>query len=150
MPSAQVTTYRVYPTEIQRIFSKPGGPIGKQIRSVCLDIANEAQKLTIADTGKHPGDRARTGAMARSWYVKVDESSPGLAFIVGNSRKYARYVDEGTGGPYAINARRRKFLQFRGRDGRWRRVKVVMHPGIKRPYHILRRATKTTLVRRFK
>lgn len=147
----QVTTHRVYPSEINRIFTKPGGPIGKAIRSVCLDIASEARKLTEQETGKHPGDRPRTGRMARSWYVKVEEpgSSPyDLSFIVGNSRKYALYVDEGTKGPYPIQARRRKFLRFRGRDGRWRTVKMVMHPGIQQPYRILRRATRSTLARR--
>ena len=148
-----MTTYRVYPSEIQRILSKPGGPVGKEIRSICLDIAEEARKLTVAETGKHPGDRPRTGKMAASWYVKVEEpgmAGMGLAFVVGNSKRYAKYVDEGTNGPYAIWARKKRYLQFRGRDGRWRRAKVVLHPGIQKPFQILRRAAKSTLARRLK
>lgn len=155
MPQWKVETWRVYPTEIQRIVNKPGGPVGKAIRSICLDIAAEAERLTLAEVGKHPGDMPRTGRMAKSWYVKVDENPIGFAYTVGNSRRYARFVDEGTTGPYTIRARnrgrgRKGFLHFRDRNGNWRVAKMVTHPGIQRPYHILRRAVATTVSRRLK
>lgn len=150
MVGLQATTYRVYPNEIQRILNKPGGPIGVRIRSICLDIASEAERLTVAETGKNPMDKPRSGRMARSWAVMVETYGPGYAFVVKNTAKYARFVDEGTVGGYQIKARKAKYLRFRDRSGQWRVVKAVTHPGIRNPYHILRRSTRSVLQRRLR
>jgi hypothetical protein len=132
------------------------------MRSICLDIAAEAERLTIAEVGKHPMDKPRTGRMAKSWYVKVDEPNPvtgSMAFVVGNSRKYAKFVDEGTQGPYTIrarsgrrrgNSRSKGMLYFRDRSGVWRITKEVRHPGIRNPYRILRRSVSTVMQRRLR
>lgn len=128
----------------------PGGPIGRAIRSICLEIASEAEADTRRLVGKNPADQPRTGKMARSWAVTV-EGYPGMAgyaFVVKNTAKYAKFVDEGTQGPYLIQARKAKMLRFRGRDGQWRVVKAVTHPGIRNPYRILRRATRSVISRR--
>lgn len=47
-------------------------------------------------------------------------------------KKHAEFIDKGTR-PHPIVARNRKFLRFRGRDGRWVFRRRVMHPGT-RPY----------------
>lgn len=117
---------RVFPNEIDRIFKLPGGPIGKEVRATAIQIAIEAQRLTVSRTGKHPGDRPRTGNLARSWKVRVVGSSTN--FEVYNTKKYAASQELGAL-PHQIRARKVSHLQFKGRDGRWRRVKMVQHPG---------------------
>lgn len=117
---------RSYPNEIHRILHMPGGDIGREARRLALEIAAEAKRQAIATFGRHPGDRPRTGLLADSYQVKV---IPGTnQFIVRNPRKYAAAMELGAR-PHEIRARRALVLQFRGRDGRWRRVKMVRHPG---------------------
>lgn len=130
----------------------PGGPIGRRIRSIALEIAAEAEQTTLREVGKHPGDAPRTGKMAKSWAVTVEHypGPSGYAFLVRNTVQYAKYVDEGSNGPYQIKARKAKMLRFRGRDGQWRTVQAVTHPGIRNPYRILRRSTKSVLSRRLR
>lgn len=129
---------RIYPNEIRRIFTLPGGDVGRACRKVALDIAEESQRIAIIELGNNPGDRPRTGAYARGFTVTVDRAPNTFVFKVGNSRSYAAHLEYGTK-PHIIKARRVQNLQFRGRDGRWRKVKVVSHPGHK-GFRILQRA----------
>jgi hypothetical protein len=117
---------RVFPNEVDRIFTLPGGPVGQAAREVALQTARNAQILSTMKLGKHPGDKPRTGRYARSWTVKVKGNS--TQFEVGNSAPYAAPLEEG-GRPHAIQARRVKYLHFKDRSGQWRRVKMVRHPG---------------------
>lgn len=117
---------RTYPNEIKRILSLPGGDVGKEVRRVALDIAEEAKRSAIATFGRHPGDKSRTGNLAKAYQVKV---IPGTnKFTVTNPKKYAAAMEKGAL-PHIIKARRVSYLQFRGRDGRWRQLKMVRHPG---------------------
>lgn len=117
---------RTYPNEIKRILTAPGGDIGKECRRVALDIAEEAKRGALATFGKHPGDKPRTGDLARSYRVRV---IPGTnKFTVTNVKKYAAAMEKGAAA-HDIKARRTTYLQFRGRDGRWRKIKMVRHPG---------------------
>jgi hypothetical protein len=117
---------RTYPNEIDRILRAPGGDVGREARKLALEIADEARRTAEQVFGRHPGDAARTGRLAASYQVKV---IPGTNhFIVRNPRKYAASMELGAR-PHEIRARRSQFLQFRGRDGRWRKVKLVRHPG---------------------
>lgn len=153
MAALEGPTYRVYPNEIDRILRKPGGPIGVKLRSICLDIATEAERLTLIEVGKDPRDAPRTGKMAKAWAVTVETYhgfGAGYAFVVKNTKQYAKYVDEGSNGPYQIKARNKKYLRFKDRSGRWRTVMVVTHPGLRNPYHILRRATRSTISKRLR
>lgn len=116
---------RTYPSEIKRILTAPGGDVGREIRRTALDIAAEAKRGAIATYGRHPGDKARTGNLAKSYQVKV---IPGTnTFTVTNPKKYAAAMEKGAK-PHLIKART-SYLQFRGRDGRWRKIKMVRHPG---------------------
>lgn len=116
---------KTYPNEIYRILHDPGGDVGKEARACALDIAYEAKRQAIATYGKHPGDQPRTGDMANAYRVEV---IPGTNhFVVINPKKYAAAMELGAR-PHVIKARK-KTLQFRGRDGRWRRVTYVNHPG---------------------
>jgi len=129
---------RIYPNEIRRIFTLPGGDVGKACRKVALEIAEEAQRIATIELGNNPGDRPRTGAYARGFTVKVDRAPNTFAFKVGNKMNYSAALEYGTK-PHIIKARRVSNLQFRARDGRWVKVKVVSHPGTK-AYKILQRA----------
>ena len=118
---------RTYPNEIDRIIHSPGGDVGRYVRKVALEIADEARRQAEMTFGKHPMDKPRTGRLAASYQVKV---IPGTnQFIVRNPRKYAAAMEKGARA-HEIKARKRTtMLQFRGRDGRWHVVKAVRHPG---------------------
>ena len=133
-----------YPNEIFRILYKPGGDVGRYVRSVALDIAEEAKVLAVKELGKHPGDRPRTGKYAQSFRVTV---VPGTnVFRVDNRQVYSAPIELGAQ-PHEIHARRVEYLQFRGRDGRSRRVKMVHHPGNKE-HLLISRAADTAIKRR--
>ncbi len=117
---------RTYPSEIKRILTAPGGDVGRECRRVAILIADEASRQADATFGKHPGDQPRTGRLAKSYRVTV---IPGTnTFQVTNPRKYAAAMEKGAR-PHDIRARRVTNLKFKGRDGRWRSVKLVRHPG---------------------
>lgn len=117
---------RVYPNEIDRIFNAPGGPIGREVRAVALQTSQNAENLARIKLGRDPRDRPRTERFARSFEVRVIGRS--TEYVVQNRTPYAAPLETGSR-PHAIRARRVKYLQFRGRDGRWRKVKMVRHPG---------------------
>lgn len=133
-----------YPNEIHRILYKPGGDVGRFARKVALDIAAESKRLAEIELGKNPGDRPRTGKLARGYRVTV---VPGTnTFRVNNSRFYNDAIELGAK-PHEIRARKVEYLQFRGRDGRWRKVKMVKHPG-NRAHGIMLRAADNAVKRR--
>jgi hypothetical protein len=117
---------RTYPSEIKRILTAPGGDVGRECRSVALEIAVEAKRQALNVFGKHPGDRPRTGALANAYQVKVIPGSN--TFVVINPKKYAAAMEKGAA-RHIIKPRKVNYLQFRGRDGRWNKVKLVRHPG---------------------
>lgn len=117
---------RTYPNEIDRIFNSPGGEVGRVVRKYALEVADEARRQAEVTFGRHPGDAPRTGRLAASYQVRV---IPGTnQFVVTNPRKYAAAMEKGAR-PHIIRARRTQYLQFRGRDGRWHKIKLVRHPG---------------------
>lgn len=135
---------KTYPNEIQRILFSPGGDVGREVRACALDIAEEAKRQAGVVFGRHPMDKPRTGLLANSYQVKV---IPGTnSFIVINPLKYAAAMELGAL-PHRIVGRHH-ILQFRGRDGRFRRIKYVNHPGsVGR--HTLLLATKLVMRRRY-
>lgn len=134
---------RTYPNEIKRIFTLPGGDVGKACRKVALDIADEAKRIAQVELGNHPGDKPRSGEYARGFQVIVSRSNGKFAFIVRNKRSYAAALEYGTK-PHIIRARKVQHLEFRGRNGVWYKVKAVSHPGTK-AYRILERAATNTM-----
>lgn len=136
---------RTYPNEIDRIFNAPGGPIGKEVRAVALEVARIGETLAGMQLGKHPGDAPRTGRYLRSFEVRVVGRS--TIFEVRNRAPYAAPLETGSR-PHAIRARRVKNLQFRDRSGQWRRVKIVRHPG-NPAFRILERAMILAMRRRY-
>jgi hypothetical protein len=138
----------IFPREIDRILKMPGGPVGKSVRSISMDIAKEGEILARRKLGnRHPSDAPRTGRYARSFAVRVETNSSGFAFLVENTAKYAAVIEEGSK-PHTITARRAKYLVFRSRQtGRVVRKKVVFHPGTK-PEKILWMATEAVVRRR--
>lgn len=136
---------RIYPNEIRRIFTLPGGDVGRACRKVALQTAEEARRIAEIELGKNPGDRPRTGAYARGFKVTVDRTDRTFVFRVSNKMNYSAHLEYGTK-PHIIRASRVQNLQFRARDGRWVKVKVVSHPGTK-AYRILQRAA-TNVVKR--
>ena len=134
---------RIYPNEIKRIFTMPGGDVGRACRKGAMDTAAEARRIAIAELGNNPGDRPRTGQYADGFKVTVSRKRNTFAFIVSNKKNYAAHLEYGTR-PHIIRARRVQNLQFRARDGRWVKVKVVSHPGTK-AYRILQRAASTAM-----
>ncbi len=136
---------RTYPNEIHRVLYLPGGDVGRELRRVALDIAQEARRNVVNRLGKHPGDAPRTGDLAKSFRVEV---IPGTnSFMVRNPRKYAAAIEFGAQ-KHDIRPRRVQYLRFRGRDGRWRKVKLVKHPG-NAPYRYLSDARRTVMRRRY-
>jgi hypothetical protein len=134
---------RTYPNEIKRLFTLPGGDVGKACRKVALDIADEAKRIAQVELGIHPGDKPRSGDYARGFQVKVARANGKFAFIVSNKKNYAAALEYGTR-PHIIRARRVQHLEFRGRNGVWYKVKTVSHPGNK-AYRILERAATNTM-----
>lgn len=119
---------RTYPNEIRRVLFLPGGDVGKECRKVALEIAEVAKADARKVYGRHPGDRPRSGKLANSYQVKV---IPGTnKFEVINPKKYAAAMEKGAR-PHQIKARKTTHLQFRDRQGNWRKVTVVNHPGSK-------------------
>lgn len=143
MASLGLTRPVIYPNEINRILRMPGGPIGKSVRKLSLDIAAEGERLARAELGnKSPHDKQRSGRYARSFRVTVKTNTvQGFEFEVANTAAYAGVLEEGSR-PHQIKARRAKYLRFKDRQGIWRRVKAVSHPGQRNGYHILWRATE--------
>lgn len=124
----------------------PGGDVGRECRKVALEIAEQASTDAEKTYGKHPGDRARTGKLARSYRVTV---IPGTnKFEVTNNTAYAAAMEKGARA-HIIKARKPNgSLQFRGRDGRWRKVSYVNHPG-SLPRNTLRNAGRIVMRRRY-
>lgn len=146
-PGARVV---LYPNEIDRILRMPGGPPGVRIRRFCLDVTATARRQAQAELGRRSKyDQPRTGKYAKSFTVTVEPNAiSGYQFVIANKVPYASVLESGSTGPYEIRARRKKYLRFRSRkDGQWRRVKAVMHPGVKDGYHILESALKRVLRR---
>jgi hypothetical protein len=136
---------RTYPNEIKRILFYPGGDVGREARACALEIATEAGRNAQNQYGRHPGDRRRTGNLARSYRVEV---IPGTnTFVVRNKLKYAAAMERGAKA-HDIKARRVSFLEFRDRNGVWRKVKLVKHPG-SAPRRTLETATRTVVRRRY-
>lgn len=117
---------RVFPNEIDRVLYYPGGPIGREMRALSLAVAQNASQLAYMRLGKNPNDKPRTGKYARSFQVKVIGRS--TEFEVSNNQAYAAALESGAK-PHQIKARRVQNLHFKDRQGRWRRMKVVRHPG---------------------
>lgn len=140
---ATITRAIVYPAEIDRILRMPGGPVGVSIRRLSLDIAKEAENIARRELGnRHPSDAKRTGNYARRFRVEVARVAGGFEFVISNNAKYAAVLEEGSR-PHEIRAKKAKYLRFRSRrTGQMVTVKVVNHPGQKKGYFILRRATE--------
>lgn len=136
---------RVFPNEIDRIFNAPGGPIGKEARAVAIEVASTAEFLSTVELGIHPGDKPRTGQLARNWRVRVVGRS--THFQVYNPTPYAAPIDQGAK-PHLITAKKTSYLRFRGRDGRWRTVKMVRHPG-NPAFKFLERAAISVMTTRY-
>lgn len=135
---------RTYPNEISRVLYYPGGDVGKECRAVALAIANEASKQAELTFGRHPGDQPRTGRLAKSYKVVVVGHSN--TFRVFNDRKYAAAMEKGAR-PHDIKAKKTT-LQFRDRNGRWRNVLIVKHPG-SQAHNTLLNATRVVMRRRY-
>lgn len=136
---------RTYPNEIKRVLYYPGGDVGRELRKLAMDIAKESKSNAQKLLGKVPGDRPRTGLYAKSFRVEV---VPGTnSFIVRNPRKYAAAIEFGAA-KHDIKPRRVKYLRFRDRNGVWRKVKLVKHPG-NAPYRIMSKARRTVMLRRY-
>lgn len=146
MPSINISRVVIYPNELDRILKKPGGPVGIRVRRLCLDIAAEGERIGKAELGnRSPYDKRRTGNYVRRFRVNVETSARyGFEYTVSNNAKYAAVLEEGSK-PHVIRARRVKYLRFRDRQGVWRRVRAVSHPGQRQGYHILWRATQTVV-----
>lgn len=135
---------KTYPNEIHRILFSPGGDVGREARACALAIAEEAKRQAQVVFGRNPLDQPRTGKLANAYQVKV---IPGTnSFIVINPLKYAAAMEFGASA-HVIRARRR-FLEFRARNGRWRRVAFVNHPGSVGRQTLLT-ATKIVMRRRY-
>lgn len=145
---ATITRAIVYPAEIDRILRMPGGPVGVSVRRLSLNIAKEAETIARRELGnRHPSDAKRTGNYARRFRVEVTRAAGGFEFIISNNAKYAAVLEEGSR-PHEIRAKRAKYLRFRSRrTGQMVTVKVVNHPGQKKGYFILKRATEIAVRR---
>lgn len=135
---------RVFPNEIDRLFTAPGGPIGKEARRIALAVAQTASE-DEARRPHHPGDRPKTGRLERGYEVRVEGRS--TTFSVRNRVPYAADIELGTR-PHIIRARRVTTLRFRGRDGQWRNIKAVRHPG-NPAYRVLEMAAIKVMVRNY-
>ena len=142
MPSLRVERGVIYPTEIDRILKMPGGPVGVEVRRLCLDIAAEAEAQSrVKSVRKSPYDAPRSGRYVRSWAVKVHtNSTTGFEYVVENTAPYSAVLEEGSR-PHMIEARNKRWLRFRSRaTGQWVTVKAVKHPGMVQGWHVLRDA----------
>lgn len=154
MAAAQVVRTAIYPTEITRILKMPGGPVGVELRKAALASAAIAEQIARRELGnRHPADAPRSGRYERSFEVKVENypaDNVGFVFVVRNRAPYSAVLEYGSR-PHRIYARGAfqrppKFLRFRSRrDGQWRVVRFVNHPGQKFGYYILRRGVNMAL-----
>lgn len=134
---------RVFPNEIDRLFSAPGGVLGREARRIALEIAQTASE-DEARRPHHPADRPKTGRLERSYEVRVAGRS--TTFSVINRTPYAAPIETGAR-PHLIKARTTT-LRFKGRDGQWRNVKVVRHPG-NPAYRVLEQAAIKVVTRNY-
>jgi hypothetical protein len=129
----------IYPNEMDRVLRMPGGPVGIAIRRYGLDVAAEGKRMMVNELGHNPYDKPRTGKTARSWRVEVEpDALRGFAFRVFNASKIAKILEDGSD-EHLIFPRRKRFLRFRDRNGRYRVEAFAWHPGTE-PYHFLQRA----------
>lgn len=136
---------RVFPNEIDRVLYYPGGPIGKEVRALSLQIANNASVMAATQLGKNPMDKPRTGKYRDSFKVRVVGRT--TEFQVSNNQKYAAALETGAK-PHEIRAKRSRTLHFKDRQGRWRRLKIVRHPG-NPAFHILEKAAILSMDQRY-
>lgn len=135
---------RTFPNEIDRMFTAPGGTLGREARRIALEIAQTASE-DQARRPRHPGDKPRTGRLERGYEVRVAGRS--TIFSVINRVPYAAANELGAV-PHRISARRISYLKFKGRDGRWRQVKMVKHPG-NPAYRVLETAAIKVVTRNY-
>ena len=135
---------RTFPNEIDRLFTAPGGDLGREARRIALEVATVASE-DEARRPHHPADKPKTGRLARSYQVKVEGRS--TTFSVSNRAPYAADIEFGTR-PHRIRARRVSTLRFRGRDGRWRNIQIVKHPG-NPAYRVLEQAALKVVARNY-
>jgi hypothetical protein len=153
----KVVRSAIYPTEITRILKMPGGPVGVEVRKFALLAASVSESIARRELGnRHPADAPRSGRYARSFEVKVENypaDDVGFQFVIRNRANYAAVLESGSR-PHDIYARRvyggkgkgAKLLRFRSRkDGQWRAVFAVAHPGQRTGYRILWRGVNAAL-----
>lgn len=87
----------------------------------------------------YPQFKPRTGALQKATKARVIRTANGRVLRITNPKVYANSIDGGAR-PHAIRPRNAPYLQFRTKDGRWVRTKLVRHPG-NRPYKTFYRAT---------
>jgi hypothetical protein len=157
MAGTQVVRTAIYPTEITRILKMPGGPVGVEIRRFALGAAAIAEASARRELGnRHPADAPRSGRYARSFEVKVENypaDNIGFQYVIRNRAPYSAVLEFGSR-RHDIYAKRvyggkgkgAKLLRFRSRkDGQWRAVFAVDHPGQRTGYYILWRAVNAAL-----
>lgn len=77
------------------------------------------------------GTMALYGTKSNALYNSIRYSISGAnAVKIGYTAWYGKFHQDGVPGPWAINARKAKFLRFWGGDG-WVFRKAVFHPGVK-------------------
>lgn len=137
---------RTYPNEINRILYSPGGDVGRYARKVALEIAAEAKRLAETKLGKKAFDKPRSGRLARGYKVTVIPNTN--SFRVSNPTPYYDAIELGVLEAHEIRARRVEYLEFVDRQGRRRKVKMVIHPG-NPAFNLMRDAADNVMKRRF-
>lgn len=98
-------------------------------------VLRDAESIAYANVWERPGFTPRTHALQEATKSAILKTGRGKMLRMWNRKPYALAIDQGAH-PHFIFARRKKFLRFRGRNGKWVTKGGVRHPGNK-PYRFL-------------
>ncbi len=109
------------------------------------EAAVEGAQKALATVESRPVFTPRTGHLQESTRTRVVRTKTGRLLNITNHAKYAKAIDQGSRA-HEIAPRRKPYLTFKAKDGRWVRAKKVMHPGTK-AYRFLENATQQGFLR---
>lgn len=116
--------------ELERLFMTAPEVSAREFRRglerIAIHVTQEARNN--APIAKNKWGHGGGHNLRQSIKYYADSSTGG--FVVRAEKDYAIYVDQGTR-PHLILPRFKKFLAWRGEDGKWIFAKKVNHPGTK-------------------
>jgi hypothetical protein len=114
----------------------------EQMIAAALSTAGEHAKGHVRDDSKFKRRKPPSSSLKDATRFKIRRTRSGARIRISSHKKYAPFLEYGTRGPYPIPKRSGgKTLRFVGKGGQIVFRRRVMHPGIRKPFRFLWKAT---------